>query len=78
MDTCRRVIAIDNRVDSFDEDFWLFSIARHNDDDFGRRDIVQNLLYSFRSPELVCHDLVDAKQPRHCQEDSEGPESEPL
>ena len=78
VDTGGWIIAVHDAVDSCDEDIGLFSITGHDNDNLGGGDIVKDLLYSFRSAELVGNEMIYAEKPGHCQENGEAPEGKPL
>jgi hypothetical protein len=63
----RRVFAVDNGINCSEKNLWYFLVTRHDNDDFWCRMLVQYVLYPFISADIVCNELVDAKEARDRQ-----------
>ena len=65
MQARRRVVAIDNRVDSGEEYSRILLVAWHHNYRLGRGILVQYLLDAFIPSQVVDHKLVDTEKPRN-------------
>jgi hypothetical protein len=73
-----RVLAVDERVASSEQNLGDFLVTRHDNDDLGSGSLVKNRLDTPGATNGVGDELVDTEQPWNGQKTGERPESEPL
>lgn len=69
MNTSWRIVAIDNRIDSGNQDLRVFVIDREDYNNLWRRLFSEDLLHPFLPSQLGSYVLPDAKYPRNTQDD---------
>ena len=78
METRRRIIAVHDRVNRRDQHFRLFLVHWHHYDSLRSRTLIQDVFDTLRPTQVVCDNLINAKQPWDRQKTGESPEAEPL